>query len=50
MFTKKSKEDGCDKEFRDLIRIIMKEEELRMPTNANEAKNLYLTLMRQYMS
>ena len=44
MFTRKPEEHGCAPEFKDLMDIIM-EEDLQMPSNASEAKNLYTTLL-----
>ena len=45
---------GCDDlpldsspEFNALAEVIMTEEDLRMPENANEAKNLYLILVNE---
>ena len=45
---------GCDNlpvdsspEFDALAKVIMTEEGLRMPENANEAQNLYLTLVNE---
>ena len=45
MFTRKPEEHGCAPEFKDLMDIIMEEEDLQMPSNASEAKNLYTTLL-----
>ena len=45
MFTRKPEEHGCAPEFKDLMDIIMEEEDLQMPSNASEAKNLYTILL-----
>ena len=45
MFTRKPEEHGCAPEFKDLMDTIMEEEDLQMPSNASEAKNLYTTLL-----
>ena len=45
MFTRKPEEHGSAPEFKDLMDIIMEEEDLQMSSNASEAKNLYTTLL-----
>ncbi|CAB4014460.1 Hypothetical predicted protein [Paramuricea clavata] len=37
---------GCSDEFNALAEMIMEDEGLQMPTNANEGKSLYITLLR----
>ena len=37
---------GCFDEFNALAEMIMEDEGLQMPTNASEAKNLYIVLLR----
>ncbi|CAB4027725.1 Hypothetical predicted protein [Paramuricea clavata] len=37
---------GCSDEFNALAEMIMEDEGLQMPTNANEGKGLYITLLR----
>ena len=37
---------GCSDEFNALSEMIMEDEGLQMPTNANEGKNLYIALLR----
>jgi hypothetical protein len=37
---------GCSDKFNALAEMIMEDEGLQMPTNANEGKNLYITLLR----
>ena len=37
---------GCSDEFNTLAEMIMEDEGLQMPTNANEGKNLHIALLR----
>jgi hypothetical protein len=45
MYSRPPEEQGCLPEFNELINLIMQDEGLRMPNNADEAKNLYTALL-----
>ena len=38
--------NGCINETHELVRLIMREEELEFPSNATEAKNLFISIIR----
>ena len=38
--------NGCTNETHELLRLIMREEELEFPCNATEAKNLFVSIIR----
>jgi hypothetical protein len=44
-YSRRPEEHGCLPEFYELMRLIMDDEGLRMPTNVDEARNLYTALL-----
>lgn len=46
MYCTLPQENGCLPEFQELAQMIMQDEVLQTPTNAAEAKNLYISLLR----
>ena len=38
--------NGCTNKTHELVRLIMREEELEFPSNATEAKNLFISIIR----
>ena len=39
--------NGCTNETHEPVRLIMREEELEFPSNATEAKNLFISIIRK---
>ena len=42
--------NGCTNEIHELVRLIMQEEELEFPSNATEAKNIFISIIRNIES
>lgn len=47
VFPDRPSPDGCSSEFRELVEMIMEDEDLQIPTTPDEAKQLYIELLSQ---